>query len=69
MLSRSQQQRVSIEIDAALLEQLDQWSGDRTKAIEEAIQLWCQHKASDQMKRAANLRRQIQDSDETGWLV
>ncbi|MBE9179037.1 hypothetical protein IQ268_10740 [Oculatella sp. LEGE 06141] len=62
-------QRISVEIDAAVVHQLDQLTDDRTQAIEAAIRLWCQQQATQNLKQAAALRHQLHDNDETGWLV
>jgi hypothetical protein len=77
--------RVSIELDANLIEWVDQliteapeqWSTlspeqleqKRTQVIEEAIHLWCQNKVQQRLQQAADLHRQRHNQDETGWLV
>jgi predicted transcriptional regulator len=77
--------RVSIELDATLVDWVDQLIAEaserstslapelmeqkRSQAIEEAIQLWCQQKANQRLQQAADLHRQRHNQDETGWLV
>jgi EAL domain-containing protein (putative c-di-GMP-specific phosphodiesterase class I) len=77
--------RVSIELDANLIDWVDQLIAEapgqvsnlspeiieqkRMQAIESAIQLWCQTKAQQRLQQAADLHRQRHNQDETGWLV
>lgn len=83
--SQSYKPRVAIEIDADLIEWIDQLmqsttepseqvsaetiEQNRARAIEEAIQLWCQQQANRRLQRLADQHHQRHKDDETGWLV
>jgi metal-responsive CopG/Arc/MetJ family transcriptional regulator len=41
MSTSPNQQQINVSIDAELLEQVDQWTSDRTEAIAEGLRLWC----------------------------
>ncbi|PSB08094.1 hypothetical protein C7B61_15685 [filamentous cyanobacterium CCP1] len=84
MQSYSPNQRVSIDLNADLVDWVDELIGDadsgsdtdllqleqqRIQAIEEAIQLWCQQKSKHRLQNRADQHRQRHDNDETGWLV
>lgn len=81
--SQSSHPRVAVELDADLIEWVDQLLDadpdrrptpdavalDRTRAIEEAIQLWCKQQANRRLQRLADRHHQRHNDDETGWLV
>lgn len=84
MQSYSPNQRVSIDLNADLVDWVDELIGyadsgsdtnivqleqQRIRAIEEAIQLWCQQKSKRRLQNRADQHRQRHDNDETGWLV
>lgn len=61
--------RISVSINAELVQWIDELTDDRTAAVEAAIQFWCEEQTRYQRQRGAELRRQKQDEDEAGWLV
>lgn len=78
MQSYSQPSRVSVSLDADLIDWLDQLIDeaepgaapvDRTQVIEDAIRLWCQQQTHRRLQRSADLHRRRHEADETGWLV
>ena len=69
MSTSPDQQQINVSIDTELLEQVDQWTSDRTKAIAEGLRLWCDLQAEKELQKSAQARKQRHDRDETGWLV
>jgi metal-responsive CopG/Arc/MetJ family transcriptional regulator len=82
MYSYSNRRKVSIELDADLIDWVDQLlnhsrqEGDslqddkaRTEAIEAAVRSWCNQQTSKRLQQSADLHRQRHNNDETGWLV
>lgn len=85
MQSYSSNPRVAIELDAELVAWVDELLGDlneanaelstdrtkqqRTQAIEEAVQLWCERRSKLRLQKRVEQHRQRHDDDETGWLV
>jgi metal-responsive CopG/Arc/MetJ family transcriptional regulator len=61
---------ISVAIDSALLNQVDELTGDRSQAVEEALKLWCESKRRPQRpQRPVDIHQQRHNDDETGWLV
>lgn len=83
MPSQSYEPRIPVEIDAELIDWVDQIIDqsresdssprashlDRTQAIEAAIRDWCKQQTSRRLQHSADLHRQRHNNDETGWLV
>ncbi|MEB3290693.1 MAG: ribbon-helix-helix domain-containing protein [Leptolyngbya sp.] len=59
--------RVSVTIDADLLEAIDQFSDNRSAVIEEALRLWRVQKIEDQLRRYYQNRSQADIETEEQW--
>ena len=59
--------RVSVTIDADLLEAIDQFSDNRSAVIEEALRLWRVQKIEDQLRRYYQNRSQVDIEAEEQW--
>lgn len=59
--------RVSVTIDADLLEAIDQFSDNRSAVIEEALRLWRVQKIEDQLRRYYQTRSQADIEAEEQW--
>ena len=59
--------RVSVTIDADLLEAIDQCSDNRSAVIEEALRLWRVQKIEDQLRRYYQNRSQADIETEEQW--
>jgi len=66
-MSSSAKRRVSVTIDAALLDAIDQWSDNRSAVIEEALRLWQAQQIQDQLRQFYQTRPQSDIQDETDW--
>ena len=69
MPSDSSQQTISVTIDVALLQQVDQLTSDRNQAIAEGLRWWCEKQAARKLQAVAQARHERHERDETGWLV
>lgn len=69
MSSNPLRQQFSIDLDPALMAQIDRLSDDRDQAIEEALRLWCQQQTEAKRLRSSDYHQGRHDSDEVGWLV
>jgi len=63
------QQTISVTLDAALLQQVDQLTSDRDQAIEAGLRWWCEQQNAGQLQQFAQARHERHERDETGWLV
>ncbi len=59
--------RVSVTIDAALMDAIDQLSENRSAVIEEALRLWRSHKIEEQLRQFYQNASQPDLSDEEQW--
>jgi metal-responsive CopG/Arc/MetJ family transcriptional regulator len=59
--------RVSVTIDADLLAAIDQFSDNRSAAIEEALRLWRVQKIEDQLRQYYQIRSQAEIAAEEQW--
>jgi metal-responsive CopG/Arc/MetJ family transcriptional regulator len=59
--------RVSVTIDADLLAAIDQFSDNRSAAIEEALRLWRVQKIEDQLRQYYQTRSQAEIAAEEQW--
>jgi metal-responsive CopG/Arc/MetJ family transcriptional regulator len=59
--------RVSVTIDADLLEAIDQLSDNRSAVIEEALRLWRVQKIEDHLRRYYQTRSQADIEVEEQW--
>lgn len=85
MHTYSEHHQISLPIDAALVDWVDELVSreldpqqdlsqeaieqKRLQAIEDAIRAWCQQQTQRRLQQSAELHRQRHDNDETGWLV
>jgi hypothetical protein len=67
MASLSNKRRVSVTLDADLLEAIDRFSSNRSAAIEEALRLWRIHKIEEQLRQYYQTRSQDDLEDEEAW--
>ncbi|MBD2098187.1 hypothetical protein H6F90_24265 [Trichocoleus sp. FACHB-591] len=65
----SSQQMISVTLDAALVQQVDQLTRDRDRAIAEGLRWWCEKQSAQQRLAFAQARHERHERDETGWLV
>lgn len=65
----SSKQTISVTLDAALLQQVDQLTSDRDQAIEAGLRWWCEQQNGRQLQQLAKARHERHERDETGWLV
>lgn len=63
------QREVTVVLDADLLDQLDQLTEDRDRAIAAGIKLWCERQSGYKLRHSMNAQRDRHDQDETGWLI
>lgn len=63
------QQTISVTLDAALVQQVDQLTRDRDRAIEAGLRWWCEKQSARQRLAGAQARHERHERDETGWLV
>jgi len=67
MSTSSTKRRVSVTIDADLLDAIDQFSDNRSAAIEEALRLWRVQKIQEQLRQYYQSRRQADVEEEEQW--
>jgi hypothetical protein len=66
-MSSSAKRRVSVTIDAALLDAIDQFSDNRSAVIEAALRLWQAQQVQDQLRQFYQNRPQSDIQNETTW--
>lgn len=66
-MSSSPKRRVSVTIDAALLDSIDQFSENRSAVIEEALKLWQAQRIQAQLRQFYQTRSQRDIQDEFAW--
>ncbi|PSN17146.1 hypothetical protein C7271_19250 [filamentous cyanobacterium CCP5] len=66
-MSSSSKRRVSVTIDAALLDSIDQFSENRSAVIEEALRLWQAQRIQAQLRQFYQTRPQSDIQGETAW--
>lgn len=59
--------RISVTIDAELLDAVDQFADNRSAAIEEALRLWRIQKIDDQLRQYYQCRSQADIQEEEQW--
>lgn len=59
--------RISVTIDAELLEAIDQFADNRSAAIEEALRLWRIQKIDDRLRHDYQHRSQAEIEEEDQW--
>jgi len=59
--------RISVTIDAELLEAIDQFADNRSAAIEEALRLWRIQKIENQLRQYYQHRSQADIQEEARW--
>lgn len=62
-----QKQRVSITVDAQLLDEIDKLTDNRSAAFEEGIRLWYAKQIEDQLRKFYEFRSQADIDDELAW--
>lgn len=62
-----QKQRVSITVDAQLLNEIDKLTDNRSAAFEEGIRLWYAKQIEDQLRKFYESRSQADIDDELAW--
>ena len=67
MANAPNKRRVSVTIDADLLDAIDQFSDNRSAVIEEALWLWQAQQIQDQLRQFYQNRPQSDILDETAW--
>jgi Arc/MetJ-type ribon-helix-helix transcriptional regulator len=67
MANAPNKRRVSVTIDADLLDAIDQFSDNRSAIIEEALRLWQAQQIEDQLRQFYQNRPQSDIQDETAW--
>ena len=58
MINNSQKQRISITVDAHLLEEIDQMTKNRSAAVEEGLRLWRKQQIEEQLRNFYQNRSQ-----------
>ena len=67
MANTPNKRRVSITLDAALLDEIDRLSDNRSAVIEEALRLWRTQKIDDQLRQFYHSRSQADLEQEDAW--
>ena len=67
MANAPNKRRVSVTIDADLLDAIDQISDNRSAIIEEALRLWQAQQIQDQLRQFYQNRPQSDIQNETTW--
>ncbi|QQE67485.1 hypothetical protein GFS31_41980 (plasmid) [Leptolyngbya sp. BL0902] len=67
MANAPNKRRVSVTIDADLLDAIDQFSDNRSAIIEEALRLWQAQQIQDQLRQFYQNRPQSDIQNETTW--
>ncbi|MBF2090297.1 MAG: hypothetical protein IGR80_14085 [Synechococcales cyanobacterium K44_A2020_017] len=67
MANAPNKRRVSVTIDADLLDAIDQFSDNRSAVIEDALRLWQAQQIQDQLRQFYQNRPQSDIQDETAW--
>ncbi|NJO97202.1 MAG: hypothetical protein HC764_15265 [Pleurocapsa sp. CRU_1_2] len=58
MINNSQEQRISITVDARLLEEVDQMTKNRSAAVEQGLRLWRKQQIEEQLRNFYQNRSQ-----------
>ncbi|PSN19145.1 hypothetical protein C7271_08785 [filamentous cyanobacterium CCP5] len=66
-MSSAGKRRVSVTIDTALLDAIDQWSDNRFAVIEEALRLWQTQRMQAQLRQFYQNCPQSDIQDELTW--
>jgi Arc/MetJ-type ribon-helix-helix transcriptional regulator len=67
MATTPNKRRVSVTLDAELLDEIDRLSDNRSSVIEEALRLWCNQKIDDQLRQFYQSRSQADLDQEKAW--
>lgn len=67
MTASSSKRRVSVTIDANLMDAIDRLSDNRSAVIEEALRLWRKHKIEEQLRQFYQNRSQQDIEFEETW--
>ncbi|MBE9168133.1 hypothetical protein IQ238_11605 [Pleurocapsales cyanobacterium LEGE 06147] len=67
MSNSSQKQRISITVDAQLLEEVDRLTKNRSAAVEEGLRLWRKQQIESQLRNFYQNRSQIDVEFEKEW--
>ncbi len=67
MINNSQKQRISITVDAHLLEEIDQMTKNRSAAVEEGLRLWRKQQIEEQLRNFYQNRSQADIEFEKEW--
>ncbi len=67
MSNSSQKQRISITVDARLLEEIDQMTKNRSAAVEEGLRLWRKQQIEEQLRNFYQNRFQADIEFEQEW--
>ncbi|MBE9112473.1 ribbon-helix-helix protein, CopG family [Nodosilinea sp. LEGE 07298] len=67
MANTPNKRRVSITLDAELLDAIDRLSDNRSAVIEEALRLWRNQKIDDQLRQFYQSRSQADLDQEEAW--
>lgn len=69
MSQSSQKRRISVTINAELLDTIDQLTENRSAAFEEALYLWRTQKIQEQLKQFYQQRSPADIADEAAWVA
>jgi Arc/MetJ-type ribon-helix-helix transcriptional regulator len=67
MINNSQKQRISITVDAHLLEEVDRMTKNRSAAVEEGLRLWRKQQIEEQLRNFYQNRSQVDIEFEKEW--
>ncbi len=67
MINNSQKQRISITVDAHLLEEVDRMTKNRSAAVEEGLRLWRKQQIESQLRNFYQNRSQADIEFEQEW--
>lgn len=67
MAQNSQKQRISITVDAGLLQEIDQLTDNRSAAVEEGLRLWRRQQIEQQLRQFYQNRSQSNVEFEEEW--
>ena len=67
MTASSSKRRVSVTIDADLMDAIDHLSDNRSAVIEEALRFWRKHKIEEQLRQFYQNRSQQDIEFEEAW--
>lgn len=67
MTQSSSKQRISITVDAKLLQNIDQMTANRSAAVEEGLRLWHQQQIENKLRAFYQSQKQLDRKFDRDW--